>query len=160
MRKMILGLALLGAAPVAGLAQTSPATPDRNPPAAAIENSTRRDAPRPVPDTMPRPGSMHHQTPGHAAHGSAATGATTPNRPVEHGSAAARADGGSPNAEAPRPGANSFTEAQARGRIEAAGFTGISELRKDDQGIWRGRAMRGGQQTSVALDYQGNVSAR
>ena len=46
-------------------------------------------------------------------------------------------------------GANSFTEGQARSRIEEAGFTGVSELRKDDQGIWRGRATRGGQQVGV-----------
>jgi putative membrane protein len=57
------------------------------------------------------------------------------------------------------PGANSFTEGQARSRIGDAGFTDIQDLRLDDQGIWRGRALRGGQQTGVALDFQGNVVA-
>ena len=56
------------------------------------------------------------------------------------------------------PGANSFTEGQARSRIEAAGFTGLGELTKDDNGIWRGRATQGGQQVEVGLDYRGNVA--
>ncbi len=57
----------------------------------------------------------------------------------------------------PLTGANSFTEAQARGRIEKAGFTGVSPLKKSDDGIWRGTAMRAGAQTPVALDFKGNV---
>lgn len=62
---------------------------------------------------------------------------------------------------APVPGANSFTEGQARGRIQDTGFTNVTDLRKDDQGIWRGRATRGSSSTpvDVALDYQGNIFA-
>ena len=58
------------------------------------------------------------------------------------------------------PGANSFTEGQARSRIEAQGFSNVTDLRKDDQGIWRGKAMRNGQQVSVALDYKGTIQAQ
>ena len=58
------------------------------------------------------------------------------------------------------PGANSFTEAQARSRLEAQGFSNVTDLRKDDQGIWRGRAMRSGASVGVALDYRGNVQAQ
>ena len=72
---------------------------------------------------------------------------------------AVRTDGG-PTAGTPQPGANSFTEGQARSRIEAAGFTNVTELQKDDQGIWRGRGTRNGQQTSVALDFTGAVTTR
>jgi hypothetical protein len=61
---------------------------------------------------------------------------------------------------APLVGANSFTENQARERIEKAGLTQVTDLKKDDQGIWRGRAMMGGKQTDVALDYRGNVVAK
>jgi len=57
----------------------------------------------------------------------------------------------------PASGANSFTEGQARSRIEAAGYTGVQELKKDEAGVWRGRAMRGGQTADVGLDFQGNV---
>jgi hypothetical protein len=58
------------------------------------------------------------------------------------------------------PGANSFTEDQVRSRLEAQGLTNVTELRKDDQGIWRGKATRNGQQVSVALDYKGTIQAQ
>ena len=60
-------------------------------------------------------------------------------------------------ATGPVKGSNSFTEGEARSRIEDKGLSNVSALKKDDNGIWRGRAMRGGQQVDVALDYQGNV---
>lgn len=63
------------------------------------------------------------------------------------------------NPSAPVPGANSFTEAQAKSRIEEAGFSNVSALTKDDQGIWRGQASKDGKNTGVALDFQGNVVA-
>jgi putative membrane protein len=59
----------------------------------------------------------------------------------------------------PLPGANSFTEGQAKDRMEEAGFTQVSNLKKDDNGIWRGSAMKDGKQVSVALDFRGNVVA-
>ena len=58
---------------------------------------------------------------------------------------------------APVAGANSFTEGQAKSRIESAGFSQVTNLRKDDQGIWRANAMRDGKQVSVSLDFRGNV---
>ena len=63
------------------------------------------------------------------------------------------------NASRPVAGANSFTEGEAKSRIEARGFSNVSELKKDDQGIWRGKAEQNGRMVSVALDYQGNVFA-
>jgi hypothetical protein len=60
----------------------------------------------------------------------------------------------------PLPGANSFTETQAKHRIEKAGFTQVSNLKKDEQGIWRAAAKKGDKQTNVALDFRGNVVAK
>ncbi len=57
-------------------------------------------------------------------------------------------------------GANSFTEGQARGRIEGAGFSGVTGLHKDDQGIWRGKATRDGKQVDVGFDYKGNIGVQ
>jgi hypothetical protein len=57
----------------------------------------------------------------------------------------------------PAKGANSFTEAQAKSRIEAKGFSDVSGLAKDQDGVWRGKAMKAGASQDVALDYQGNV---
>ena len=58
---------------------------------------------------------------------------------------------------APVPGANSFTESQARGRLEAHGYANVTDLKLDDQQIWRGKAMKNGASVTVALDYQGNI---
>jgi uncharacterized membrane protein YdfJ with MMPL/SSD domain len=57
----------------------------------------------------------------------------------------------------PVAGANSFTEAQAKDRIEKAGYANVTNLKKDDQGIWRASAKQGDKQVNVALDFQGNV---
>ena len=65
-----------------------------------------------------------------------------------------------PNPGAPVAGANSFTEGQAKSRIESNGYANVSELRKDDQGVWRGKAMKDGKSVSVGLDFQGNVTAQ
>ena len=65
----------------------------------------------------------------------------------------------SKSAAAPVAGKNSFTEAQARSRIEAHGYADVTGLKKDDNSIWRGKATKGGTSVDVALDYQGNIVA-
>jgi len=62
--------------------------------------------------------------------------------------------------KAPEAGANSFTEAQAKDRIEGAGFTQVTGLRKDDQGIWRATASKGGAQVNVSVDFRDNVTTQ
>ncbi len=62
-----------------------------------------------------------------------------------------------PSATLPAPGANSFTENQAKARLENQGFTGVVGLMKDADGIWRGSATKGGRVMSVGVDYQGNI---
>jgi hypothetical protein len=58
---------------------------------------------------------------------------------------------------APVAGANSFTEAEARSRIEKDGYTEVTSLSMDANSVWRGTAQKDGKSVSVALDYQGNV---
>jgi hypothetical protein len=62
-----------------------------------------------------------------------------------------------PNPGAPVAGANSFTEGQAKSRIEARGFTNVVGLKKDSDGVWRGTATQGGKSVKVSVDFQGNV---
>jgi hypothetical protein len=86
---------------------------------------------------------------------------TTPNAPVVSGTGSAtnKAVNTAPanNSGAPVAGANSFTMGQARDRIEAKGFTKVDALMLDSKGVWRGKAMKGGQSVDVSMDYQGNV---
>lgn len=70
---------------------------------------------------------------------------------------AVNSPGGPPNPGAPAAGANSFTEGQAKSRIEAQGFSNVSDLKKDGSGVWRGKAAKGGKSMNVSVDFQGNV---
>jgi putative membrane protein len=63
------------------------------------------------------------------------------------------------NQAGPSAGANSFTEAQAKSRIEAGGYANVSALKKDEKGVWRGTAMKDGKSVQISLDVQGNVVA-
>jgi hypothetical protein len=60
---------------------------------------------------------------------------------------------------APLKGPNSLTEKGARKRAQARGFADIMELKKDVDGIWRGRATQQGKPVDIAIDYRGNVVA-
>jgi putative membrane protein len=69
-----------------------------------------------------------------------------------------------PNANATRagnaalePGANSFTEGQARRRIEDRGYTNVDQLHKDQNSIWQAEAMKDGRRVRVGVDFRGNV---
>jgi hypothetical protein len=136
MRKTIVHLALLGSiAAVPAFAQTAPA----------------QTAPAPTAPTRTAPAQM---APDRA-------GANAPSARSESSPPAVTMDNGTrTTANPPAAGANSFTEGQARSRIEAAGFSGVDDLKKNDQGVWQGRATRNGQQVTVSLDYQGNVTTR
>jgi hypothetical protein len=62
------------------------------------------------------------------------------------------------NSLTPVAGANSFTKDEAIKQIEAKGYTHVKKLKKDQSGIWRGRAMKDGQSGPISVDYQGNVN--
>lgn len=64
---------------------------------------------------------------------------------------------GETNPGAPVAGKNSFTEAQAKSRMENAGYKDVSGLKLDDQGVWRATATKDGKQANVSVDFQGNV---
>lgn len=86
--------------------------------------------------------------------------AQTTTVPATDGETPAVATPDTTNTTAPVEGANSFTEAQAKERIEAAGYTGLTGLKLDDKGVWQATAMKDGKSMSVAMDYQGNVVSK
>jgi hypothetical protein len=61
------------------------------------------------------------------------------------------------DAGAPLKGANSFAEGQAKDRAVAHGATDVADMKKDDNGVWRGMAKLDGKSGEVAVDYKGNV---
>jgi len=70
--------------------------------------------------------------------------------------AAVQSRGGN-DTDVPARGANSFTEGQAKGRLEDRGYTNVTELKKDDDGVWHGQAQKAGASARVWVDYKGNV---
>lgn len=55
---------------------------------------------------------------------------------------------------------NSFTEGQAKGHIENAGYTDVSDLTKTPDGLWTAKAKKGGKPVDVAVDFKGAVTAK
>lgn len=58
------------------------------------------------------------------------------------------------------PASNSFTEGQAKGHIENAGYTNVTGLTKTPDGMWTAKATKGGKTMDVAVDFKGAVTAR
>ena len=87
----------------------------------------------------------------------AATGAMAQSPPAQNGPQNGAINSKDKVVDAPVKGRNSYTEGEAKSRIEKLGFVNVSDLKKDDNGVWRGRAMKDGRQVEVSLDFQGNV---
>lgn len=94
--------------------------------------------------------------------GASAVSAFAQTKPAANpdGSKPAIATPESKNTTAPVEGANSFTEDQAKERLEKAGYSNVTNLKKAESGIWTASAMKSGMPVSVALDYQGNVATK
>lgn len=54
---------------------------------------------------------------------------------------------------------NLFTQEQARVHLAQLGYTNISELAKDQNGVWHGSATKDDKTMAVAVDIKGTVSA-
>jgi protein CpxP len=58
----------------------------------------------------------------------------------------------------PNAYAHAFTADQAKLRIEANGYSNVTELQRDARGGWHGKAIKDGKAVHVTLDYNGNLS--
>jgi hypothetical protein len=92
--------------------------------------------------------------------GVGAASAQNQNPPAQSGPGNSAVNSSENNSDHPVAGANSFTEGQAKSRFESNGYTNVAGLRKDESGVWRGKATKNGKQVDVSLDFQGNVIAR
>lgn len=57
-------------------------------------------------------------------------------------------------------GSNSFTEGQAKGHIENAGYTDVMGLTKTPDGMWTAKAKKGGKTMDVSVDFKGAVTTK
>ncbi len=135
MKAIIYGLAGVALAAGAACAQTT--NPPPRPGTAAVP-------PQPPAQVMPNAG-------------------TTTSDSMNNGKAAASGDSNqavattTQSADTPAKGANSFTEGEARSRMQSKGYSNISGLSKNADGVWEGKADKDGRSTTVWLDYKGNV---
>ena len=60
----------------------------------------------------------------------------------------------------PVPGKTSFTEGEAKDRIEKHGYVIVTNPLKGDRGIWYAQATKDGKAVRLMVDYQGNVFER
>jgi hypothetical protein len=58
------------------------------------------------------------------------------------------------------PASNSFTEGQAKGHIENAGYSNVTGLTKTSDGLWTAKATKGGKTLDVTVDFKGAVTTR
>jgi hypothetical protein len=149
LKPLFIGIAVAALATTPSIAQTTQGT---------------GRAPAATPATGPaRAGT---DNPGVLSTGTASTTTGTPNR---DGSAQGKSAAGGnsnqavattdANANQPAKGSNSFTEGQAKSRLESNGFSNVGALKKDNDGIWRGTASKDGRQSNVWLDYKGNAGS-
>lgn len=147
MRSISLGLA--AAALTFGVAAAQ--TP--NTPAADMAAPTA-----PATTTAVPPPGMGHAVAEHPNTAAPVTPMTDTSAPqMRHDRSNSAVNTGSVHAEMPASGANSFTQGQARTRIAKHGYSHVSSLKKDKDGVWHGTAQRNGQTVPVWLDYRGEV---
>jgi hypothetical protein len=90
-----------------------------------------------------------------AANATDAGGAVSP--PEANGAVNADANKGATDTAA---ASNSFTEGQAKGHIENAGYTDVSDLNKTADGLWTAKAKKAGKSVDVAVDFKGAVTTK
>ena len=148
MKPIVLGIAVAGMLAGASYAQTTTTSPNTTTATPSPNATNTQPGPAGV---MPRSGSA----------GTDSTMAVT--KPDDKAAASGNTNQAvattSANASEPAKGANSFTMGEAKSRFEKSGFSNVGGLTKDDNGVWRGTAQKGGSPTTVWLDYKGNIGA-
>ena len=154
MKAILYGLAGVALAAGAACAQTTSPPPRVGTPAVP---------PHPPAQVVPNTGATGSGSSSSAPVSPNSTTANTTNDSVNNGKAAASGNSNQAvattrqNADTPARGANSFTEGEARSRMTSKGYTNISGLSKNADGVWEGKAQKDGRSTTVWLDYKGNV---
>ena len=87
-----------------------------------------------------------------AATGALAQSQNPPASNAPQNSAINNSDSSNRQVTAPVAGRNSFTEGEAKSRIEKMGFANVSNLKKDDNGVSGGSTTKGGKKGNGQID--------
>lgn len=91
----------------------------------------------------------------------ASASATAPGGAVSPPTANDAVDTGATASDAmPEAASNSFTEDQAKGHIENAGYADVTDLVKTADGLWTAKAKKAGKPVDVAVDFKGAVTTK
>jgi hypothetical protein len=91
-----------------------------------------------------------------AADASATSGGGAVSPPAANGAVNADANRSSTDVAS---ASNSFTESQAKGHIENAGYANVTGLTKTPHGLWTAKATKAGKPVTVVVDFKGAVTA-
>jgi hypothetical protein len=159
MRSIIIAAAALSLAPGGALAQTTRTNPSASSTVKSIPSSSSTSPNSPCNPSNPTSPCFSANAPRNPCYSAAA-----PNEPC---STTTTPTPLSPPAPPPAPASpgplsssgSAFTTDQAKSQIETAGYSNVSELRRDSKGIWRGKAVKDGLTVNVALDREGKITA-
>jgi hypothetical protein len=157
MRAIIIAVAALSLASGSALAQTTRTSPSSSPTSKSIPSSSSTSPSSPCNPTNPTSPCYSANAPRDPCYS-----AVAPNEPCSNTTTPPPQTLPPPPAPpSGRPSAGSaFTTDQAKSQIEAAGYSNVSELRRDSKGIWRGSAAKDGLTVNVMLDAGGKVSTQ
>jgi hypothetical protein len=159
MRAIIIAAAALSFASGSALAQTSRTSPSASSTIKSIpsSSSTSPNSPcNPTNPTSPCYSANAPRDPCYSAVSPDEPCSTTTTPPPQTPPSAPTAASASPQ---PLTG-SAFTTDQAKSRIEAAGYSNVSGLRRDSKGIWEGKAAKDGLTVNVTLDANGKVTTK
>jgi putative membrane protein len=78
--------------------------------------------------------------------------------PVLAETTTAKTPAGATEATAPAARGALFTEKQARAHLAHLGYVNVSDLTKDENGVWHGSALKDGKRLAVAVDIKGHAT--
>lgn len=160
MRAIIIAVAALPLACGPALAQTTRTSPSSSSTSKSIPSSSSTSPNSPCNPTNPTSPCYSANAPRNPCYSAVASNepcSTTTTPPLQTSSPAAA----TPAAPTERSSTGSaFTMDQAKSRVEAAGYSNVSGLRKDAKGVWRGNATKDGLTVNVTLDADGKVSTQ
>jgi hypothetical protein len=141
-----------------GFAQTTRTNPSSSSTSKTIPSASSTSPNSPCDSTNPTSPCYSANAPRNPCYSAAAPNApcstttTTPNSRTSPASSPAAAT-------TSQAAVRALTEDQAKSQIEAKGYSKVSGLRKDANGIWRGKAEKDGLPVNVSLGANGDVTA-
>jgi cytoskeletal protein RodZ len=151
MRAILVAIAALSLTDYA-FGQTTRTNPSASSTSSTIQSSSSTSPNSPCNPTNPNSPCYSAKSPRNPCYSAINEPCSTTTTPAAQPSA-------SPSPTTTQAAVRAITEDQAKSQIEAKGYSSVSRLRRDANGIWSGKAEKDGLPVNVTLDLKGNVTA-